>query len=205
MKNRGFTLVEVLGIVVVLGIIAAIATPVIFRSIRQNKESMYNVVKNQLIDASKDWAAKNSSSLPDAIGEYTEVTLQQLKENGLLRLNIGNPRTGKIFSNQSFVRITKKNNNFIYDVIVYDLIDANEVEDGAPVITLNGSQVISLNIGDNYDELGVSESLPVSIQIINNKKEVSTVDTSKKGTYTIYYSFVEDNKLGINIRTVIVK
>lgn len=205
MKKNAFTLVEVLAIIIILGIIATIATPVILRSINQNSETMYSVIENQLIDASKDWAAINSSSLPDVDGEYTVVTLQELKESGLLKLNVKNPRTGKIFSNQSLIRITKKNNNFTHDVITYDLIDADEVEDDAPIITLNGSQIISLNIGDVYQELGVSEYLPISIQIIQEGEEVSNIDTSKKGTYTIYYSLVKDNKIGINIRTVIIK
>ena len=84
-------------------------------------------------------------------------------------------------------------------------LDADEVEVGAPTITLKGNQVLNLNVGDVYTELGIMEALDVSIQIIKNKEEVSTVDTSEKGTYSIYYSYLKDGKLGINIRTVIVK
>lgn len=205
MKDRGFTLVEVLAIIVVLGIIATIATPIVQTTIKQNREKMYNVIKNQLIDTSKDWAAKNASRLPDTEGESVEITLGELKTSGLLRINVSNPNTNKIFSNESYVRITRKNNNFIYGVITYDLIDANEVEEGAPVITLNGSQVINLNVGEVYVEPGVVENKPVSIQIVKDGTEVSSVDTSQQSTYTIYYSVVENDKIGVNIRTVIVK
>lgn len=205
MKNRGFTLVEVLGIIVVLGIIAAIATPIVQTTISQNQEKVFNVIKEQLIDSSKDWAVKNASSLPNLDGEYVDVTLGELKTNGVLRINVVNPKTNNVFSNKSFVRITKKNNNFIYQVTTYDLVDADEVEEGAPTITLNGSQVINLNVGDTYEELGALQGDSVSIQIVKDGKEISSVDTSETGTYTIYYSLVENDKLGINIRTVIVK
>ena len=79
------------------------------------------------------------------------------------------------------------------------------MEEGAPTITLNGNQVMNISLGVAYVEPGIVENKDVSIQILSDGKEVSTVDTSVKGTYTIYYSLLENNKLGINIRTVIVK
>ena len=204
MKRRGFTLIEVLGIIVVLGIIATIAVPVVQSSINNNREKMFGVVREQLINSSKDWAAKNYSRLPVESGEYVDVSLGDIKREGLLRINVSNPKSNKVLSNESFVRITKKDNNFTYDLTTYDLVDASEIEEGAPTITLKGSQVMHLNIGDTYVEPGVLES-DVSIQIIKDGKEVSVIDTSTSGTYSVYYSLVQDNKLGLSIRTVIVK
>lgn len=204
MKNRGFTLIELLGIIVVLSIIALIVTPVIQTSIGNNRDKMYEVIKEQLIDTAKDWAAVNINSLPQNEDDYVDVTLADLKTQGILKINVSNPKNEKPFSNESYVRITKIRNNFSYELFSYDLVDAQDVEIGAPVITLNGNQVVNLSIGDTYTELGTLEE-DVSIQIIQNKKEVSSVDTSVSGTYTIYYSLLKDGKLGINIRTVIVK
>jgi len=205
MNRKGFTLIELLGIIVVLGIIATIATPLVQNTITKNREKMYDVIKDQLTDSAKDWATKNVSVLPDNDGTSVDVYFGELKMSGVLRISVSNPINDKAFSNESFVRITKKNNNFVYEVITYDLVDADEVEVGAPTITLKGNQVLNLNVGDVYTELGIMEALDVSIQIIKNKEEVSTVDTSEKGTYSIYYSYLKDGKLGINIRTVIVK
>jgi len=204
MKKKGFTLIELLGIIVVLGIIAVIATPIVQTSIGNNREKMFEVIKEQLMDTAKDWASVNASSLPDVDGDYVDVSLGELKKEGILKINVTNPKSEKSFSNESFVRITKKQNNFTYDLVSYDLVDADEVEEGAPSITLNGQQVMNLTVGDTYTELGTLEE-DVSIQIIQNRKEVSSVDTSETGTYSIYYSLLKDGKLGINIRTVIVK
>lgn len=205
MKRSGFTLVELLGIITVLGIIALIATPVVQKTINNNRERMFNVIKNQLVDVAKDWSAKNTSFLPKDQGDYINVSFEELKKEGLLRMNVINPTNDNIFSNQSFVRITKKNNNFDYEVITYDLIDADKVEAGAPVITLNGSQVLYIGIGDTYEEYGIVEELDASIQIVKNGQEFSTVDTSEDGIYSVYYSCLKNGKLGVNIRTVIVK
>jgi hypothetical protein len=166
---------------------------------------MYNLITEQLIDASKDWATKNISRLPGTDGDYVDVSLGDLKTNGVLRINVVNPITNKVFSNESFVRMTKKENNFTYSVTTYDLIDANEVEEGAPTITLNGEQVINAPLGVVYREPGIVEDKDVSMQILYQGKEVSKIDIWTEGTYTIYYSLLENNKLGINIRTVIVK
>lgn len=204
MKSKGFTLVELLGIIAVLSIIALIATPVIQTSVGNNRNKMYGVIKEQIIDAAKDWATVNISSLPQDDGDYVDVTIADLKTAGILKISVTNPKNEKSFSNESYIRITKIKNNFSYELFSYDLVDAEDVEVGAPVITLNGDQLINLSIGDTYTELGTIED-DVSIQIIQNKKEVSSVDTAASGTYTIYYSLLEDGKLGINIRTVIVK
>jgi len=204
MKHKGFTLIELLGIIVVLGIIALIVTPIVQTSIGNNREKMFEVIKGQLVDHAKDWAAVNISLLPSVEGEYIDVTLGELKVSGILKLSVTNPNTEKIISNESYVRIKKIDNNFSYEVMTYDLVDADEVEANAPVVTLNGNQVINVNVGSVYTESGTLED-DVSIQIIQNKKEVSSIDTSKQGTYTIYYSLLKDDKLGVNIRTIIVK
>lgn len=204
MKSRGFTLVEVLGIIVVLGIIAVIATPVVQGTIEKNREKMFDVIMEQLTDSAKDWAAKNASQLPNDNNEYLDVSLGDLKTNGVLKINVQNPKSNNVFSDESFVRITRNNNNFTYEVYTYDLVTADEVEDGAPTITLKGDQIIYLEKDGEYVEEGTLED-KVSIQILKDGKEVSSVETSTSNTYTIYYSLLENNKLGINVRTVIIK
>lgn len=203
--KRGFTLIELLGIIVILGIIAVIATPIIQKTITQNRGETYEIVSEKIIDSAKDWLAYNVDLIPVTEGEYVDINFEELKKNGLLRINVINPNTNKHFSNQSYVRVTRKDNNFTYAITAYDLVDADKVEEGAPTITLNGNQVINLQIGGFYDELGVSDKENVSIQIIKNGEEVTSVETYEKATYTIYYNLVENGKLGINIRTVIVK
>src|SRR5574344_1819345 len=66
MKNkRGFTLVELLGLIVILAVIAAITIPTVTGIIKKNKEKAYNATVATIIDASKKWSSDNSSMVSD--------------------------------------------------------------------------------------------------------------------------------------------
>ncbi len=57
-----------------------------------------------------------------------------------------------------------------------------------PVITLNGSAAITLNIGDAYTELGATATDNVDGDITANISTSGTVDTTVAGTYLIRYN-----------------
>ena len=201
MKKQGFTLTELLGVIVVLGIIASIATPIVQKTLNNNRDKLYGVIKTQLRDYTKDYLVVNTDQLPVDDGDTANITLEALKKNGNLQINVINPKTNNIISNQSYVKVTKKNNNYTYDVYLYDL-DMDEIEDGAPTISLSSYlQSCSLNGTCTLEEPATG----VSRQIIYKNEEVSAIDTSKSGTYSVYYSKLENNKLGISIKTVTVQ
>lgn len=199
MKNKGFTLVELLAILVILGVLATIITPVVQKTLKANKEKVYEIMVEQVKDYTKDYLAKNTSVLPDEPGDTSIVKFIDLKKEGLLQINVVNPITGNIISNESVVRITKKNNNYVYEVDTYDLVDADKLEQGAPTISLS-SYTQECSTSCELEEVD-----NVSRQIIYNEEEVGSIDLNEKGLYTVYYSKLENNKLGISIKTVTVK
>jgi len=71
-----------------------------------------------------------------------------------------------------------------------------------PIITLNGTSTITLNLGDTYTEQGAKIDDDSTVTISGD-----VVDTSKVGTYIITYNSVDDaeNKAIEVIRTVIVE
>lgn len=198
MKSKGFTLVELLAILVVLAIVAVIITPVIQKSLKANKESLYNILIEQIEDYTKDYLAQNTNFLPED-NEISIIKFEDLKKSGLLQINVSNPITGNIISNQSIVKVTKKSNNYVYEVITHDLVDVDKVDAGAPTISL-GSYTQECTTTCNLESIE-----NVSRQIIYDGKEVSSVDLNRKGIYTVYYSKLENDKLGISIKTVTVK
>jgi len=76
-----------------------------------------------------------------------------------------------------------------------------EVDTTAPVITLNGSNVVIMNTGDEYHELGASTDDGSEIIITGE------VDIYHEGNYTITYSSTDymQNKAISKTRTVVVK
>lgn len=197
--KRGFTLIELLGIIVVLGIIATIVTPVIQSTLAQNQESVYNTLVKQIEGNAKDYLEYNTDKLPQNEGDSVIVKLGEMKEAGFIQISIKNPKTDNIISNESYVTVTKKGNNYTFETTIHDLTDADEVVSGAPTIILAGSSNETIASGSNYNLEKIDN---VSRQIIFNGKEVSSVDTSVKGVYEVYYSRLENGKLGITIKTV---
>lgn len=212
--KRGFTLIELLGIIVVLGIIATIVTPVIQSTLAQNQESVYNTLVKQIEGNAKDYLEYNTDKLPQDEGDSVVVKLGEMKEAGFIQISIKNPKTDNIISNESYVTVTKKGNNYTFETTIHDLTDADEVVSGAPIISVledKENKVKKLNetisIGSTYkfDEkvtVDGTEDSDFSRQIIKDNKEVASIDTSVKGIYEIYYSKLKDGKLGITIRTI---
>jgi hypothetical protein len=76
----------------------------------------------------------------------------------------------------------------------------------APIITLNGPSLVSLEIGDTYTELNATAVDSIDGDITNNIVITSNVDTSSQGSYAVRYNVSnsnESNAIEI-IRTVIV-
>lgn len=197
--KRGFTLVELLGIIVVLGVIATIVTPIIQNTLSENKETIYNTLVEQIKGSAKDYLSANTEYLPKEENDYSIIKIGDIKKEGLIQISIKNPKTDNFVSNESFVKVTKKGNNYVYDVTIHDLTDVSEVVSGAPTIKLNTSSNEVISIGSAYQLESVDGT---SRQIINNGKEVATLDTSIKGVYEVYYSKLENGKLGIAVKTV---
>lgn len=88
--KRGFTLVELLGVIIILGIIALIAFPNIKEAFSTSSE---NLLKNQIEsieNISRTWGTNNISKVDDC---YI-LTLEELKRSGLLEnTDIINPET----------------------------------------------------------------------------------------------------------------
>ncbi len=85
MKNKGFTLVELLAVIALLGIIAIIAFPYVQNSITDSKENTYEEQVRTIEYAAKRWATDNSSELSQTNPTYKSVTF--LQQNGYLTSN----------------------------------------------------------------------------------------------------------------------
>lgn len=197
--KRGFTLVELLGIIVVLGIIATIVTPIIQNTLSENEDKVYNVLISQIEGHAKDYLEMNADRLPEEEGNSVQIKFGDIKAAGIMQINVKNPKTNNLISNESYVTVTKDKNNYLYETTIYDLTDVSEVVSGAPTISLKTSSNETISAGSSY----TLESIDgVSRQIIIDGKEVSSIDTLVKGIYEVYYSKLENGKLGITVKTV---
>lgn len=116
-KNKAFTLVELLGVIIILGIIALIATISITNSMKNSKEELYQIQIDNIINGAKTWASSNVFELPENDGDAIYLTLSELKQAGFIEKDITNPLTNELFSDQLQVKITKVDSNYNYEIV----------------------------------------------------------------------------------------
>ena len=102
-SNRGFTLVEVLAVITILGLISIIFIPNAMKILKDNNLKIYKIKEKELITAAKDYAEYDKDFIPPTNGVEKYVTMPQLVSgnymNKILDNNTGNECT-------AFVKVT---------------------------------------------------------------------------------------------------
>ena len=117
MKNRkGFTLTELLGVIVILLLLVLIVTPIFINYTKKASNTAYDVQINTIKESAREWALDdaNVKLLPTKDNECVKVSLEKLKEAGFLDFNITNPKTGEKFADESAVVIRKSGKKLTY-------------------------------------------------------------------------------------------
>ena len=84
MSNRGFTLIELVGTIVIISFVLLIISPVITRSIRSGVETADKQVKSNIELAAKNWASDNKGILPKTQNDVYKVKVMDLQNEGYL-------------------------------------------------------------------------------------------------------------------------
>jgi len=108
---KGFTLVELMAVIIVLGIVALIVIPIADNFIKDNKQKSYDIQINNIKEGAKSWAIKNSHLLPDE-GDSYDVTLLELKNGSFVESDIKDPKTNELFEDTLIITITKQNGSY---------------------------------------------------------------------------------------------
>lgn len=208
--KKGFTLVELLAVIIILGAIFAITFPLVTDNIRKTEEKAFNLQKEQIIAAAKDMVIKEYVVIPDK--QSITLYVGELKRKGLLPIKMINAKTKLTISNESNVVISRENNSYSYDVNIIDLEEeSTENNENAPVIRLNGNYVEYVEINTEYVEKGGTAysntgiPLELNLQIKSNDNEGEKIETSKLGTYKLIYSVTDKGLTTTSIRTVVVR
>ncbi|OQM45710.1 type II secretory pathway pseudopilin PulG [Anoxybacillus sp. UARK-01] len=153
LKNeRGLTLIELLAVIVILGIIAAIAIPAIGGLIDNSKKDAHVSNAQQMINAAKIAVTSDKDLIPED-GKYSLATLKYLEDEGYLE-TVKSPDSGSDYikgptgtgavqiqknqsndpkSSYSYVLIHNSNNKLSYSVKLVNSKRGVQTPDGEAV------------------------------------------------------------------------
>lgn len=151
MNNKGYTLVELLAVFVVLGVIIMVSVPIISTVINASKEKSYNEQVKILEEAARTYMSRNSKELPPYENTHKCITVEKLKSDGFIKdKDIKNP-VGKTEDheekNETFdggVLVSYKNNKYIYKYV--DDCGSEEAVVNSVVYSVNYDNI---NLGDS--------------------------------------------------------
>lgn len=111
-KSKGFTLVELLAVIVILTIIIVIVVPTVKNTMNESKQKAYDVTVESIEEAAKSYLYMNSSLYRDEFtaNGYITIDVQLLKDEGFLKSDIRNP----------------KNNEYIDGYVIITYVSANK-------------------------------------------------------------------------------
>ena len=116
MNNRGFTLIEITCVILLLGILVTFIVPKTTSIIKENKRKTCNSIVTSLEDAANTYTYKNTTLVDNGISSngYYDISILKLQTEGLVKNKLENPLNGDVFDTSKVVRITMENNSYIY-------------------------------------------------------------------------------------------
>lgn len=106
-NNKGFTLVELLATIAILGIMSGIAVMSVSKILNNAKNSYYDSLRNTIISAAKSYYGDHRTLLPTAEGQTRKVTVETLVNNKYLTKVVDYSKIQCDYTN-TFVSVTRK-------------------------------------------------------------------------------------------------
>lgn len=116
MKKKGFTLAELLAVIVILGLIAIITIPAVTKTLGNTKANLCEDQLKNIKEAARLYGSDHLLDLPSAEGDTTNITLGVLQDEGYIATDLENPKNKEPISRDLKITIKKQGKKYVYDV-----------------------------------------------------------------------------------------
>ncbi len=113
--KKGFTLVELLAVIVILGILGLVVYPSVISVIKDARDSAYKSQVKVIEKASKEWGVEHPNNLPE-IDSATSVWIsvsKLIKDGYISNDDVANPK-GDIKNMNGCVEVKYESNQYTY-------------------------------------------------------------------------------------------
>ena len=174
-NKKGFTLVEIIGVIAILGIVSVVGLVSVNSIIQKGKEEHYAAAEQNLKLSAESYAQTNRDNLPKNVGEKKKVTLRTLVENNYIE-QVKDYHDKNCDLDNSYVQIFKYSKNG-YSYLVY--LDCPEYKNTEQNNDLKPTIRITMTDNEN--------------NIKKTKSEVKITDSHKLLSYSItIYKYDEE-------------
>lgn len=131
--KKGFTLVELIAVLVVLSLISLITIPAVNSNLKKYRNTLYEDAIRNIEQAAKNWGADNIGLLPnsstssnimvypdiDTDDEYStiQIRVRDLQEGGYIDSEIKNPKKSSNFCNCAVITIKRTDVGLTYKIL----------------------------------------------------------------------------------------
>ena len=118
MKNRGFTLIELIGVIVILSLLTLIIVPNVVSNLREGISESKEYQNDSIILGAKNWASDHKDELPEAGEDPLQVQLSRLQDEGYSSSDIKDLESGDTIDPNSVCVVisTENGKRYIYKI-----------------------------------------------------------------------------------------
>ena len=168
MNKKGFTMIELLAAITILGILTGVAIVAVSWILDLNEERYYSTLEKNVILAAQSYYADHRAALPQAIGQSREITLKTLVERKYLPEVLDYRKGDCTKASGSYVKVTKySKKDYLYAAYFecpdYETKEEDKIKD------------ISISISFTFDEKKIEDA-------VSNIK-ISSTEENKIASY----------------------
>lgn len=115
--NKGFTLVEVLGVIIILSFLAFLISEVIINNVEDTNKRLETLATDIIISSAREYVELNPNEFPKVTNSSYYIEYKQLEDKKLISDNMLPDIEKKDELKQKYIKVEYNGNNYIYFLV----------------------------------------------------------------------------------------